>query len=104
MAERFRFRQFIESLQGDGHGEGIAAIGRPVDAGRHTLGGFGGRQTGPHWESVTQGLGQRHDVWLRVIGPLVGEQLACSTEATLHFIQDHQDAMLGAEPAKLAQA
>ena len=89
----------VEHGVADRHRQRIAAEGRAVRAGRHALGGLGGREAGAEREAAADALGDRHDVG-RDAGPLIGEQFAGAADAGLDLVEDQQQAVLVAELAQ----
>jgi len=57
---------------------------------------------GPHWKSVGQSLGQRHDVRLDVV-VLIGKQRACASHPGLDLIEDQQNSLSVAESSQIGK-
>ena len=96
--------ELFHRSQRHGHGQRIPAVGRAVRADCHTGAGFGAGHAGADREPAAERLGERQDVRLHAIGPLVGEQLAGPAEAALDLVKDQQGPGFVAELAQRLQA
>ncbi len=73
-----------------------------MGAGSHALAGFRRRQTCADRKSAAETLGERHHV-RRDAGALVRKKFAAASDASLHFVERQQQAVLIANLAQLPQ-
>ena len=100
MIQKTRCQDDIQHRIANRHRQRIAAKGGAMRTGRHAFSGRGGGKTRAHRKAAADAFGQSHDIGGDA-GPLIGKEFAGPAHATLHLVENQQQAM---PVAKLAQA